>query len=777
MSDEASRADGVRPNPPGPVAPRAAWGARRERARPDSAGFEGVGPDADDEGAGPAVPGARGIPAELLAGLTIEEVCRRNLLEESDEVIYFKDLDSRFLVVSAGCAALHGKTPAEMVGLSDFDVFEPAHAHTAYADEQRIIATGVPMIGQAERERWADKPDSWVASSKFPLRAADGTIIGTFGVSRSVTRLVVAEQEAARLVQVTEAANAELRRVEAQFRAVLDGTTDAIARYDAQLRYRYLNPAGERLRGLGLEALRGRTDREAGMKDPFVGAWEAALRGVLASGEPDDLDYAGTDAAGAEAFFHTRLAPDRDAAGAVVGVLTSTRDVTELKVAEQALARQAMHDSVTGLANRYLLTDRITQALVRMERYPSRIALYFIDLDHFKHVNDSYGHDVGDSVLVAVADRLRRLARKQDTVARLGGDEFVVLCDRVLTDEDAQDIAGRLVAALSEPVVVGSRRVALSASVGAVLTDDPTTSPGDLLRGADAAMYRSKQAGRNRFTVHDPAQTPTADDAVIEVELREALEEGRLRLLFQPLVSLSDQRLLGFEALLRWDHPRRGVLTPADFLDAAEAAGLMGDVGAWVLDAACAQVAAWDARRPPGSPRLTMAVNVSGRQLREPGLVDLVREVLGRYGLEPAQLSLEVAERALVQEAPGAHATLEALGTLGVRLAVDDFGATYTSLARLPHFPVSVVKLEQLAGVPWQRGVVAAVIAMAHGLGMSVVGEGIETPAQLDELLDLACDDGQGYLLSRPLTREQAEALLAAGGRPSDVPTQPSHAC
>lgn len=719
-------------------------------------------------GQDPATDGAPARPPltpEVLGGLTVEEVCRRNLLEHSDEVIYFKDLDSRFLVVSAGCAALHRMTPEQMVGLSDFDLFEPAHAHIAYADEQRVIATGVPMVDQAERERWADRPDSWVSSSKFPLRAPDGSIIGTFGISRNVTRLVVAEQEAARNVRAAEAANAELRRVEAQLRAVLNGTTDAIARYDADLRYRYLNPAGERVRGLTLDRLLGRTDREAGMAEPDVGAWETALRRVLASGEPDDLDYAGRSAAGEEAFFHTRLAPDRDADGAVVGVLTSTRDVTELKRAEQALARQAMHDSVTGLANRYLLTDRVTQALVRMERYPSRIALYFIDLDHFKHVNDSYGHDVGDSVLVAVAERLRRLARKQDTVARLGGDEFVVLCDRVVTDEDARDIAGRVVAALAEPVVVGSRRIPLSASVGAVLTDDPATSPSHLLRGADAAMYRAKQEGRNRFTVFDPEELePVEESAVLELELREALEDGHLRLLFQPLLSLSDQRLLGFEALLRWDHPTRGTLTPGDFLAAAEAAGLMGAVGAWVLDAACAQLAAWDPRRPEGSARLTMAVNLSGRQLREPGLVDLVREVLGRYGLEPAQLSLELTERALVHEGPAAHDTLEELARLGVRLAVDDFGTTYSSLARLPHFPVSVVKLDQLAGAPWQRGMVAAVIAMAHGLGMSVVGEGIETPDQLDELVDLACDDGQGYLLSRPLAREEVDALLASGG-------------
>lgn len=307
--------------------------------------------------------------------------------------------------------------------------------------------------------------------------------------------------DAVGLVLRAEEANAELRRVEAQLRAVLDGTADAIARYDADLRFRYLNPAGQRMRGLSLAELEGRTDREAGMPEPAVTAWEAALRTVLATGEPTELDYGGPGPDGEEAFFHTRLAPDLDAAGEVVGVLTSSRDVTELKRAERALAHQALHDSVTGLANRYLLTDRITQALVRMERFPSRIALYFVDLDHFKRVNDTYGHEVGDRVLVDVAQRLQRIARKQDTVARLGGDEFVVLCDRVLSDADAEDIAGRVVAALAAPAVVDGHRIALSASVGAVLTDDAASSPAALLRGADAAMYRAKHDGRNRFTV------------------------------------------------------------------------------------------------------------------------------------------------------------------------------------------------------------------------------------------------------------------------------------
>ncbi|WP_149203195.1 EAL domain-containing protein [Actinotalea subterranea] len=710
-------------------------------------------------------PGTGSAPNGLDPGL--DHIWTSNLLDSSREVIYFKDLESRFIRVSLGCAELHRTTQDALLGLSDFDLFDEKHASAAYADEQQIIATGEPMLNKQERERWVDRPDTFVSSSKFPLRAPDGSIIGTFGISRDVTSLVQNEQEMARLADMTVEANAELSRVESQLRAVLDGSTDAIARYDHELRYQYMNPAGERSRGTSLAELLGRTDRETGMAEASLEIWEPALRRVLETGEPDEVEFSVPDGAdGEETWFHTTISPDRDTTGDVVGVLTSTRDITEVKRAEQALAHQAMHDSVTGLANRYLLTDRLAQALVRMERYPARIALFFIDLDYFKDVNDTYGHDVGDRVLADVARRLEGVARKQDTVARLGGDEFVVLCDRVLTDEDASDIADRIVHALGQPLVEGKLHLRLSGSVGAVITDDPTSDPGELIRSADAAMYKAKQGGRNRFQVFDPREHEgTTECMTLEAELRGALERHELRLRYQPLLSLSDQRLLGFEALLRWEHPERGLLGPKDFLAAAESRGLIGPIGAWVLDAACAQLALWCAQRGPTARPLSMAVNVSGRQLREPDLLEQVCTVLDRHGLAPEQLCLEFSERSLVQDGPDARETLEALNLLGVRLAVDDFGATYTSLARLPRFPVSVVKVERGADEEWHRNLVGAVIAMAHGLGMSVVGEGIETPAQLRELIEMACDDGQGFLLGQPLSHGEVAQLLAADSR------------
>jgi len=699
-----------------------------------------------------------------------DEVCIRNLLDASNEVIYFKDLQSRFIRVSLGYGQLHRTTKEKIVGLTDFDLFARAHAEAAYADEQRIIATGEPMLNHEERERWSDRPDSWVASSKFPLREVDGTIIGTFGISRDVTRRVLLEQEMVRIAKASEEANAELSRVESQLRAVLNGSTDAIAQYDRELRYRYINPAGERLRGVPLADLVGRTDRESAMADPLAEVWEAALQRVLDTGEPGEFEYSTIGPGGEEGWFHTTLSPENGADGAAIGVLTSTRDITANKAAERALAHQAMHDSLTGLPNRYLLMDRLSGALVRMERAPGRVVLYFVDIDHFKSINDTYGHDAGDRVLVELARRLSGVARREDTVARLGGDEFVVLCDRITTDEHVREVAGRLVRTLAEPFQDGDARVQLSASVGAAVADDTTVNAADLLHNADAAMYRVKQGGRNHFHIFDPdAEHETDGQLQFEADLQRAVTNDELRLVYQPLLSLADQRVLGFEALLRWEHPDRGTLRPLEFLAVAERIGLMGPIGAWVLDTACARLAAWSAQRGAGAEPLSMAVNVSGGQLRADGFAGLVAEALRTHGLEAGHLRLEISEQALMGDGPELTAVLNELSGLGVQLAVDDFGATVNSLARLPRIPVSVVKLERFTDVTRQRGLVAAVIATAHGLGMSVVGGGIEDAAQLADLVALACDDGQGFLLGRPLDELVVERLLAAGGDFSSV--------
>ena len=384
---------------------------------------------------------------------SVDELCTANLLATQDgTAFFFKDLLGRFLRVSEGCAQLAGRTPEQMIGLTDFDLTDEAHASELFADEQRIIATGDPLLDKREFDRLADQPGTLVETSKFSLRDADGAIIGTFGWSRDVTPWAVAGEQTARMAEESAEAHLELVLVEAQLRDVLDGSPDAIAKHDTNLRYQYINPAGLALRHSTREQMIGRIDRELGMSAEALRVWESALCRVLETGEPGAIEIsAQTARGGAERWFHTTLSANRGGTGAIVGVLSSTRDVSEQKRAEQALVHQATHDSLTSLANRHLLTDRLTQALVRMERYPNRLTVFFVDLDGFKAVNDTHGHEVGDQVLVEVARRLLRITRNQDTVARLGGDEFVVLCDPLVDRGRVEEIAWRIVATLAEP--------------------------------------------------------------------------------------------------------------------------------------------------------------------------------------------------------------------------------------------------------------------------------------------------------------------------------------
>jgi diguanylate cyclase (GGDEF)-like protein/PAS domain S-box-containing protein len=702
----------------------------------------------------------------------LEQLCTRNLFDTIDAAIYFKDLQSRFITFSRAFATLHGREPEELVGLTDFDLFTQEHATDAYTDEQRIIASGVSVVDKEERETWSDRGDSWVTTTKHPLRDLHGEIIGTFGVSRDITRMVHAEEEAVHNAAALALAHSDLSHVEAQLRTVLETSADGIALYDAQLRYQYLNGAARRTALEPSANFLGRTDRELGRDDAFLAVWEAGLKSVLATGEGCAVDFS-LGRGRQLRWFASYLAPlgggaagpDGTDGGRPLGVVASTHEVTELKQAQNKLAHQAVHDPLTGVANRVLLTDRLTQALLRMERQPGKIAVLFVDLDHFKGINDTYGHDAGDRLLVEVAERLTVLARRLDTVARFGGDEFVLLCDKLLTGADVRVIADRVVRALAVPFVDNGTEFNITASVGVVMTSDPYAGGEDLLRDADAAMYQAKERGRNQYQFLDASlrERATAKFA-IETELIRAIEREQFRLEYQPVFALSDQHIVGFEALIRWDHPERGTVPPAEFINVAENRGLIVAIGTWALNEACRQLVEWTSvRTSKGSP-LTMAVNVSGRQLRAIDFVDEVTSALGRHGLAPGQLCLEITETALIEETADARDALEELASLGVHIALDDFGTGYSSLAHLRQFPVDILKIDRsfvdrLETSDRERQIVAAVTSMAHVLGMTVVGEGIETLGQLRELTDLGCDDGQGFLLARPM-RPEAVALL-----------------
>ncbi len=407
--------------------------------------------------------------------------------------------------------------------------------------------------------------------------------------------------------------------------------------------------------------------------------------------------------------------------------------------------------------------DRLSQALVSLDRTHGRVALFFIDLDNFKTINDSLGHEAGDRVLVEVGRRLGRICRRSDTVARFGGDEFVLLC-ALRADEDVRLIASRAVRAIGKRFSSDGDDLTVTASVGVIVTSDPSSDPGTLLQQADIAMYEAKSAGRDGFRLYDSKLRVRAmANHDFDATLRNAIDKKELFLLYQPLFSLDDQSLRGAEALVRWQHPERGVVLPGDFIPLAEERGLIASIDTFVFDEACRQLAAWmaDEMLPED---FTMAVNLSGRQLSDPALVERVASSMRRHGVAPRQLCLEITETALIGELGEATTTLANLSKLGVRIALDDFGTGYSTLAHVQRLNVDILKIdrsfvEQIGGSDRDREIIGAITAMAHALGMSVVGEGIETTRQLGELTALGCDAGQGYLLARPLPAEQVAVL------------------
>ena len=443
------------------------------------------------------------------------------------------------------------------------------------------------------------------------------------------------------------------------------------------------------------------------------------------------------------------------------------------KQLQEELAHQAFHDSLTGLANRALFKDRVEHALTRLQRRRRPLAVFFLDLDRFKAINDSFGHASGDALLIAVSRRLRDCVRAEDTVARLGGDEFAVLVENLASESEVRIVADRVKEAFRDPIVIDGRELAVAASIGIALSEAGAETADDLLRNADLAMYRAKAAGGGARQYIPEMHAGMIDRLELESDLRQALARQQLYLVYQPIIDLQSGRVSGAEALLRWQHPTRGVVSPADFIPVAESSGMIVPIGEWVLRQACRDARRWD--QIPGGEALSVSVNLSGRQLQTSELPSMVPQALLEAGLAPGRLTLEMTESVLIERTDETLALLHELRRMGVRLAIDDFGTGYSSLSYLHRFPVDVVKIdrsfiESLTGEADETSLVGSIIRIGQGMRVTTVAEGIEDAAQLRALERLGCDNGQGFHFARPMSAADFETyILEAGLRRSAI--------
>jgi diguanylate cyclase (GGDEF)-like protein/PAS domain S-box-containing protein len=671
------------------------------------------------------------------------------VVESIDEGMFVLGRDGRTLLWNAAAERMSGRPRGEVLG--------------------RAIGDGWPCMRQTcvphALDRSLSAPDGETPQLVVRLTDASGERVFDFRAFPFEEGVTVFFSDITDLTRRTE----ELRTTASLLGATLESTADGILAADGA--------GGIRLHNRRFLELWRLPEELAASRD------EEALIAHMAGQLRDARNFRRTVAElyaspGTESFDELELLDGRvferysvsqQVGGRSVGRVWSFRDVTERKLAERQLVHDAFHDALTFLPNRSRFTELLSRSLARAridDQYS--FAMLFLDLDRFKVVNDSLGHTVGDELLVAVARRLEQCVRPGDTVARLGGDEFTVLIDVTSSVHDATRVAERIMVELQRPFYLQGQDVFVSASIGIALSATGYVLPADLLRDADLAMYRAKANGKSRYEVFDQQMHAHAVALLqLETDLRLAIERREFRLLFQPVVSLATGRIAGVEALVRWQHPQRGLISPDAFLSVAEETGLVVPMGNWVLREACRQLAVWR-RDCPSAEDISVSVNLSARQFVHPELVSRVTDALGRSGLPANRLRLEFTESVLIDREGPVIETFARLRALGIRLDLDDFGTGYSSLGYLHRFALDGLKIDRsfvgnIGDAGERAEIVRTIVALANNLGMEVIAEGVETPAQLAVLQEVRCDLVQGYLFGGALTADEVTERLGEG--------------
>jgi diguanylate cyclase (GGDEF)-like protein/PAS domain S-box-containing protein len=557
-----------------------------------------------------------------------------------------------------------------------------------------------------------------------------------------------------------------LQQNEERFRALVQNTSDIIAILDGEGRIQYISTAIEHVLGYVPESLQNQPIF-TWIHPEDVARAKHALQNILGETKCHAEEWRMRHQDQSWRQFDVSLQNRMNVTG-IQGILLTCHDISERKVLEDQMQYQASHDPLTDLPNRMLFTNCLQQAI---HRNRSLLAVLLLDLDNFKVINDSMGHEAGDALLIKVAERLKRCTRQHDIVARLGGDEFCILLPFLPEEQAAIRVAQRMGEALRQPVALQGRTVFISVSIGIVCSTKTSDSPGDLLRDADTAMYHAKSRGKAGFALFGPDMNQKAAERMeVEVGLRAALKQNELTLVYQPFFELATGRMSGVEALLRWNHPTRGMISPARFIPIAEETGLVIPIGYWVMEEACRQAQEWQQRYPDYGAFL-INVNFSGKQLQEPDAIEKVRAVLQKTGIDPARLKLEITESVMMQDVSDIVAKLGQLKALGVKLAMDDFGTGYSSMANLGSYPLDTIKIDRsfvqhMNENEQVRSIVEAIMMLSQALHVDITAEGVETAEQLALLQQLGCQTGQGYYFAKPLPPEQIAERLKPGASP-----------
>ncbi|HMF08293.1 MAG TPA: EAL domain-containing protein [Thermoanaerobaculia bacterium] len=664
------------------------------------------------------------------------------LLDQSPALEFLKDESGRLVYYNRAFETNFAADGNPLVGKIDSEWLPAEVAERVRLSDQTVLATGAVL----EVEETLPSPNGlrhWLVL-KFPLRSDSGRhLLGNVAVDIS-----------------------ERRRREAtlaRMAAIMESSHDAVIATAPDGRVISWNPGAAQMYGYTVTEMEGRSIRvlePPGRRGEIQGVIERIAAGenvvryetVRVKKDGDTVEVA------------VSASPIRDEHGALTGVASIARDISDRKRAEELIAFQAFHDPLTALPNRAFLMERLEFSVGKARRTGKLLALLFLDLDLFKTVNDGFGHTAGDAIFQEVARRLSLCVREGDTVARVGGDEFIVLLPEITTADDAIAVARKLLEAVAQPYVAGNRRVDLTTSIGISLYPDDGQDPEALLRSGENAMARAKFKGRNNFQLNVPELTEEAARRLaLQAGLRQAIQRNELVLHYQPVLSLISGRIIELEALVRWQHPEKGLVMPGDFIEVAEKAGMMVPLGQWVLSHAARQLRLWQER---GLPDLRVAVNLSPSQFHERNLVSTVQRALSDSNLKPQALEIEITEGVAMEDADVTVANLLALRDLDVGISIDDFGTGYSSLSYLKRFPVTTLKIDRsfvsdVVSNSADAGIVRAVLAMAHGLKLNVIAEGVETHEQFAYLRSSGCDALQGYWFSRPLPVEAVDKLLA----------------